>query len=174
MDKLKELLDKTFGKKISKYLYKPDLKSPKETFGYYPGEILTYEQLISIDDNVLVHLKYEEDGEACFDDFATVSKDYDAEWSIGGWPIPMDDLEAGQLIENCDNGDHTYTIREAVFDGKTDYDRIRQEKAIATYIIEQIQELIADNHKTTDKEKKKQYKNRLKELNSVLIKVMKF
>lgn len=174
MDKLKQLLDITFGKKISKELYNPKLKSPKETFGYARGEVYKYEELMTLKDGDMVHLEYLEDGETCEDDFGKLSTNNNdkEEWCINGWPIPISDLKPGQLIENCDNSDHTFTIRKAIYDGETDHDRMVQLKQIASYVIDEIQELIIKDRRTKDKIEKKQLKVCLKELNKVLIKVM--
>lgn len=174
MDKLKELLDKTFGKKISKELYNPKLKSPKETFGYARGEIYTSSEFLALKDGDMVHLEYLEDGEICEDDFGKLSTNSGdtEEWNINGWPIPIDDLKEDRLVENIDNGDHVFTVRKVVYDGVTDYDRICQMRRIGVYIIEEMQEIFVLNNRTTDKEKKKELKLRHKELNKLLTKVI--
>lgn len=174
MDKIKELLDKTLGKEISKELYNPRLKQNKKYKGLMPGDVYTYEEFIALKDDTLVHLYYEEEGDECENDFGKLcTNDGDTqEWDINGWPIPLDELEPGQIMENCPNDTHTFTIKKVVHNSEQDFEKNKQNGRIAKYILDEMQEVLYESQKTNDKIKLKELKARLKELNKVLSKFM--
>lgn len=88
---------------------------PEPITGYKKGKIYTFGELKNLPDDTIVHIYYtDEDGELRADDFLELGKFDEDEYYAGAFPFPVKGLTNDTLMENLNNSDWTFTIREAI------------------------------------------------------------
>ena len=120
---------------------------------YLPGKILTFKELKGLKIYTIIHIHYlDEYDYVRVSDFYMLSKDCDQEWSAGGFPFPIRDLENNTLLKNCDNSGWSFMIREAIKSKKGVYKKKLDVVNISINALKRMQVLHEEIRFCTDEE----------------------
>lgn len=147
---------------------------PNPHDSFMPGKILTFAELKALPEGTVIHILYkDEDGEVSEDDFHPLGKDDEMqEWNAGGsFPFPVDELKDEDLIQDIDNCGHSFTIREAKPAKQGEFRKMRQDQNKAIKLLDQLRNVHEKHRTCTDKIKKKELKQKSKDIEKQLKKL---
>lgn len=166
---IKNMLGKILPEETAEQIFEANF--PKPIKGYKPGKILNFKELKELSEGSIIHIYYlDDDGEVSEDGFHPLNKHSEEEWSAGSvHPFPINKLKDDTLIQNIDNCDWSFTIREAILDKKYDHETTKQKRTTIQELLEELTDLAGEF--TNDKDRKKAIKTREKEIQKQLKKL---
>lgn len=117
---IKEDLKQLFSNEIVKEVFNQNILS-HSLIGYKKGKMLTFGELKELPEDTILNVVYKDENyqitSSIFDRFDKC--DYDISmgseyWSIGSYPIPLENLVDEQIIENIRNCNDYFTVYEAI------------------------------------------------------------
>lgn len=157
MSKLKKEIKKSLknvvGEDLAKKIFEANF--PKPIVNYKAEKILTFKELKELPEDTVIHIYYtDEDGNERENGFQKLSKYDEKEFSAGAFPFPMNKHESDdELIENAENSDWNFTIREAIKVSSSEFKKIEKQRQINKRAIDLLDK-IRDGEKLTKEEKK--------------------